>query len=1348
MPKLSAAVEFMHCGMIKPAVLHCQGIGHAERHERNVELLKQKTEYLYDMRDSVKQELIKELMFGTCETMEYQKWLSKEREIEYCVNDMVRFNKENSDGPVLSRMKPPDIDLMNTLDEVTYHLENVPLGHHSVAHAPYRETKTLTSSRSAGKTYGKVENTKNVKQKSKAGSGRESNIEVLVQGKKASQKEMAHSESAQPLDKFSSKIGHNSAMFSSLLHHSEGQSRQTATKTSSDPRTGSKTYGPVEKFKNVNRKIKAERKGISNVEASVKSLQGSPASYRSSAQILKGGSVVQLEDAMTSPISSDFEEPIESLSTAFTESLSAGDQTYTSSLETKTEYDSLQTDTSSLRESEIQHTSGETNSGLSAHVAGSGETISDENERMPPIHETEFETVPAQIEGEDQMQPKFNASVEQSVESGARVAVFRSDPNSIAAVELVTASSFQKEDEIPTVNKSETEIACNIERDQQWLESGLDIRGSIERTVLKILRIMGDVTARKIGVYGIGGIGKTALLKALSSYPETKRSFDLIILVTVSRFWSMRKIQNEVLRQLSLCCEDCETDFQVAERLFHVLSRRKFLLLLDDVWEQVDLEAVGIPDPSSENGCKVLVASRKLDICHAMDVVRDVELGTLSGEEAWELFYEQVGGIIDSPNIRPFAQAIVEGCGGLPLLIVVTERALSDERSISVWEHALRKLSLPSAGIYQVEGVIQKLKFSFDQLKDHETKSFFLHCCLFSEDREVNIFEFIEYCIEEGIIIGSRADAHRTGLDIVDVLVCNFLLQLTEGGDSIKMHGLVRDLALGILSVAEGSQYLLRTAYSRLTKPSSPGGSLSSISPRSPEGNKLFVSESHQFLLRAGAGLTEAPSEEEWKKAKMIFVMMNELCTLPEKPSCPELLMLYLQRNYQLRMVPVSFFDCMTSLKVLNLSKTRIKSLPKSLFKLENLQILILCDCERLIVLPPEVGSLERLEVLDVQGTQISRLPDEIVKLASLRHLLVSFYGSSNYEYGNLPHKLISSGILSRLHLLETLSIVVYPGDQRWYEDVKSVILDVSILTELRSLCFDFPEVDLLDLFLQTSVPWKTQQLTEFKFVVGHDIKSITSRVPYYVEFDYSQQIRCLRFVNGENMSDAVLRTLSRSTAFYLDHHLCVRGLTNFGVDNVNGLNFCILSECPKIETLVDSRELTMTIFPILENLSLHYLWNLTHIWQGNLPRGSFAELKILSVHACPKVKYMFSSSMIHFVPKLEELAVEDCLAIEEIIHESEIIDSGCNTLPTLKKLTLHYLPGLVNIWTSSCAPLERISFYNCPNLKKICKDSMSKETVIEIRAEKSWWDELEWEDIEWHLHLQDRFMAICEEDL
>ncbi|XP_031249549.1 disease resistance protein At4g27190-like [Pistacia vera] len=856
----------------------------------------------------------------------------------------------------------------------------------------------------------------------------------------------------------------------------------------------------------------------------------------------------------------------------------------------------------------------------------------------------------------------------------------------------------------------------------------------------------------KIVVLGTAGVGKTTVLKALINHPNTKRMFDATILVTVSRYWSTTKIQNQVLRQLSLSREYSETDSQVAERLLGVLKVRKFLLILDDLWEQIDLGAVGIPDSNSENRCKIIMAFRKLDSGHDKNEFKVVEIKTVSEKEARELFYEHVGRIIRSSDIQSFAETIVKGCGGLPLLIIVTGRALAEENDVSKWRDASIKFSLSrTSNGCQTEDVIQRLKFSFDQLKEHDVKSCFLHCALFPEDQDVNIFNFIEYCIKEGLVTGvAQADAKKRGRYIVDVLVSASLLQVTEGGKSIKMHDLIRDLALGILSSVQkdskfplrvGDQFLL-SAYSRSMELFNSGSSSPSTSLCVPEGN--------QFLLRTGAGLAEPPSEEEWKHAKMVLLSDNELCTLPEEPNCPELLTLFLQRNCFLRVIPPSFFNYMTSLEVLNLSGTRIQSLPETLVKLEKLLILILQDCKCLFMLPSEVGFLVRLEVLDLQGTEIDKLPDEHGELEFLRRLEVPFYGSiDDGEYVKLPRQLISCGIISKLFNLETLCIVLYPGDARWHEDVKYIKTEVCKLKKLSSLCFHFPEIEHVQEFLTASDPWKNKLLMEFKFVVGREVKDISSHIPDFLDFDYNQQRQCLRFVNGEKKPDEVLQILARSTAFYLDNHLDIESLSNFGLSNVNGLKFCLICECPRIKTVVrvdEVEEDTNAAFPLLETLSIHRLWNLTSIWEGILPEGSFAQLRILSLHGCPKLEYVFRSSMIQYLCKLEELVIEDCRGIEQIIVEEEPTHSDSVVLPSLKKLTLHYLPALVNICRGPWPLFEYISFYRCPNLKKIGIDSKLKDVMI--KAEKSWWDGLEWENDELCLHLENCSTIIFQDRL
>ena len=106
------------------------------------------------------------------------------------------------------------------------------------------------------------------------------------------------------------------------------------------------------------------------------------------------------------------------------------------------------------------------------------------------------------------------------------------------------------------------------------------------------------------------------------------------------------------------------------------------------------------------------------------------------------------------------------------------------------------------------------------------------------------------------------------------------------------------------------------------------------------------ASEQHGlFLMQGGLGLTKPPKDEDWKNAKEIYLMDNELSTLPENPRCPNLSALFLPRNDKLRMIPPLFFDYMPALQILNLSRTGIKSLPDSLIRLVSLKRLFLNDC-------------------------------------------------------------------------------------------------------------------------------------------------------------------------------------------------------------------------------------------------------------------------------------------------------------------------------------------------------------------------------------------------------------------
>ncbi|CAL5348071.1 unnamed protein product [Camellia sinensis] len=536
----------------------------------------------------------------------------------------------------------------------------------------------------------------------------------------------------------------------------------------------------------------------------------------------------------------------------------------------------------------------------------------------------------------------------------------------------------------------------------------------------------------------------------------------------------------------------------------------------------------------------------------------------------------------------------------------------------------------------------------------------------------------------------------------------NLQLLIVHGGHSTKMHNVIKDPGFGNLLFGEDDYMVFVRTNEKIEKPPKLELDQGKYSVGEDLLSGLFGRPNISDFILLSSGLTEPPSEREWQLPSVIALMKNEFSSLPKKLSCENLEFLFLQNNRYLRTIADSFFDDMPSLQVLDLSKTGVRSLPPSLFKLTGLHALFLRDCSNLDELPPEVGNLECIEVLDLSGTEVYNLPDEIAKLKHLRSLPVSFYGAyDDSEYLKLPPVLISSGIISKLLSLQALSIVVDPVDWRWKNNAKAITQDVSALSELTYLQFYFPEVELLELFIQKSLSWKAGQLGKFNFVIGKDIKRIVSRVPDDVESDYGKHDQCLRFVNGNGLLRKVAGVLERVAAFYLDHHCVIERLSDFGITNFKELKFCVVRECPNIVEIIDGKERADSVLPCLQRLSMHYLCRLENIWKGPVPHGSLDRLKFLSVHTCPKLEFILNWPMLHCLSNMEELIVEDCSSVKVIIEmEGQTISNGA-ILPHLKRVKLHYLPQLVSLWNGpvphgSLDNLKSLSVHTCPKLEFI----------------------------------------------
>ncbi|KAK8657752.1 hypothetical protein V6N13_035975 [Hibiscus sabdariffa] len=488
----------------------------------------------------------------------------------------------------------------------------------------------------------------------------------------------------------------------------------------------------------------------------------------------------------------------------------------------------------------------------------------------------------------------------------------------------------------------------------------------------------------------------------------------------------------------------------------------------------------------------------------------------------------------------------------------------------------------------------------------------------------------------------------------------------------------------------------------------------------------------------SGSGLTMLQKAEGWADQEIHLTDdKNRVSELPRCPNGSSLIALYLQGNYELTAIPPRFFQRMALLQVLDLSRTNIKSLPKSLPKLVALKNLLLRGCDLFMELSPQVGKLKNLEELDLDETQIMDLPRETGKLLKLRQLKVSFYHLCGKKKSK-SNILIHPETISNLSQLAELSIDVNPADKRWDDCVEAVVKELCNSKTLTTLSLYLPEFQLLG---NTSSIYPS--LSRFRFTVGHHKRRIISRVPHEVEAEFRNWDKCLKFVNGENVPIEIKGVLKYSTSFFLDRHATTVNMSEFGIKNMKGLKFCLLAECNEMETLIDGDDQSESdpgavesVLESLEYLSIYYMENLQSIWRGPNEFGCMSKLKFLALHTCPRLSKLFSHTLLENFVNLEEIILEDCPQVTSLVSHPFVksVMSEKIFLPSLKRLLLLYLPALVSISSGLLiAPkLERIGCYNCPKLTSTSKMELSSKTLKTIKGECQWWEDMNWNEMEW----------------
>ncbi|KAL7214490.1 hypothetical protein ACSBR1_026826 [Camellia fascicularis] len=744
-------------------------------------------------------------------------------------------------------------------------------------------------------------------------------------------------------------------------------------------------------------------------------------------------------------------------------------------------------------------------------------------------------------------------------------------------------------------------------------------------TMTNVMEALIDDKISFIGLHGIGGVGKTTLVKEIAKKAKSDKLFNEVVMAIVSQDKDNKKIQDDIAGMLGFTNlinqpSEIERASMLRARLKDV---KKILVILDDVW--AELADVGIPFGNDHQGCKIIITTRREQVCSSMGMERErikiVHLDVLSEEDSWDLFRKNAGNVVDSNVVNAIANEVCKECGGLPIALVTVGIAMKNKDDPNSWNQAAQELrkSMPTNIEDVNQRVYKSLKFSYDylskdnDLRGEEAKACFLLCSLFPEDHNILIEDLVQYGM--GLRVFKKVDTVREARgrakSVIKNLIDSCLLLAGDKQDCIKMHDVVRDVAIDI-----GSE---------------------------------------KYFVRAGCNLNDWPKIYNLDQYIGISLMRNQISNLPEACLLSE--------------APNAIRE-LTNLRLLDMTESHHEFLiPAAMvLPLSHLEELYLFDITSSSIGYPAgevvvvLRSLPRLKLLTISIPDIAYIPKDfvfpeldsfIILIGKSRTWLSVENDSPNHlELGNLIGPMVNWSkwlkmVLKRathLRIKDCRQFEYLINTEEWGISSQAQPRDLQLLFNLEELVLRH-----LDSFKGI---YATSAVTTSSWVCFPKLRSLgvsfCPELSIVLPFNLLQRLQHL-----EKLEVVGCKKLEQVFDF---------GSEREGIKLLSSLRILDLIDLPRLKHLLNcsSRQ---------------------HVQLSNL--------RYLYVFSCGKLKYVFQPSIAQALHQLEELSVYMCEEMEEIVatkqnerHDEEERVDYKMVFKSLKKLHLMGLPNLSGFCT------------------------------------------------------------------
>ncbi|KAL9679678.1 hypothetical protein QQ045_017544 [Rhodiola kirilowii] len=531
-----------------------------------------------------------------------------------------------------------------------------------------------------------------------------------------------------------------------------------------------------------------------------------------------------------------------------------------------------------------------------------------------------------------------------------------------------------------------------------WIDVGDTVGIDVPKEKLINLILDEDSRLTATFVTGMGGLGKTTLVRKTFVNNLVTRNFKHHAWVTVSKSFSECGLLRATFKGFKDAAKEpvepnnlqMMSNVQLVEAIRSHLRGERFIIVLDDVWSANAWEVLKYALSDFNCGSRILITTRNDDIATYFDIPVHVhQLHPLQDKEAWTLFCMKAfeGGEhkgVCPKELEAMSLKILNKCEGLPLAIIALAGMLLRRNKILLeWNIVYDNLVAELRSHVNLGGLEKILLLSYDDLP-YYLKSCYLYLSVFPEDFLIKRSKIVRLWVAERFVeekVGRTLD--EVAESYLNEFVSRNMIQLVEMDDfnrvkSFRVHDIVREIIL--LKSKEEAFVDVLDKKQQLTS--------------NLKGRRISIHDNFEGVLEIHKTLPHI-----W--SLLLFTTLPTDSLFNRKSS----------RGFKL-------------LRVIDLYRARILKLPDHIFDLIHLTYLSLRNT-LISSLPESIRKLKNLEVLDLKDTVISFLPYGTLQLKKLRQVCNYRFGFGDTVYPDWRGMMVPAAIggLTKLEKLGNIQV-------------------------------------------------------------------------------------------------------------------------------------------------------------------------------------------------------------------------------------------------------------------------------------------------------------------------------------